>query len=113
MQIVNITAIVLMAAITAISSGGAYKSAGVVTYTDNVKSIIDINCATACHTSVKPSGGIDLTTYEKVRQESLEGNLIPAIQHAKGVKPMPRRADKLNEATIQIMVSWVAGGALK
>jgi len=113
MQLVNITAIVLMAAINVIPSAGAYKSAGVVTYTDNVKSIIDVNCAISCHTSVKPSGGIDLTTYEKVKQESLVGNLIPSIQHAKGVKPMPRRADKLNEATIQILVSWVAGGTLK
>lgn len=113
MQVVNISALVLVAAITAISSAGTYNTAGVITYTDNVKSIIDINCATTCHTAIKPSGGIDLTTYEKVKQESLNGNLIPSIQHAKGVKPMPRRAEKLNEATIQIVVSWVADGTLK
>lgn len=86
---------------------------GPITYTQNVKSIIDGNCASTCHNAVKPAGGIDLTTYEKVKQQCLEGKLLLAIQHADGAKAMPKRAEKLADATIQVVVDWVNAGAVE
>jgi len=111
MKAINTTAIIIGIAITFISCTAAKNTASVITYTQNVKAIIDFNCASSCHNALKPAGGIDLTTYDKVKYQALEGKLLMAIQHAEGAKAMPKRADKLDDATIQVVVNWVAGGA--
>lgn len=82
-----------------------------LTYSSDVKAIIDLNCSSTCHGVGRPAGGIDLTTYDKVKDQALNGKLIPAIQQASGVEPMPKKAPKLEDATIQIIVDWAAAGA--
>ncbi|MEZ5013506.1 MAG: hypothetical protein R2794_04380 [Chitinophagales bacterium] len=77
-----------------------------VTYTNTVKAIVDANCGNACHNASKPAAGINLTTYENVRKETLNGQLIPAIQHAEGVDPMPKMRPQLDEASINAIVAW-------
>ena len=100
----------LLSACTASKSGSA-SSTPAITYSAQVKSIIDANCASTCHNAARPAGGIDLTTYEKVKEASLNGKLIPAIQHAEGVDPMPKKSPKLDDASIQVIVDWAASGA--
>ncbi len=113
MKTISPIAIVIAIAITIISCSSTKNTSTVITYTQNVKSIIDFNCASSCHNALKPAGGIDLTTFENVKMQSVEGKLIPAIQHAEGAKAMPKRAEQLDDATIQVIVKWVAGGAPK
>ncbi len=82
-----------------------------LTYSKDVKPIIDAYCGTKCHSAAKKAGDIDLSNYAGVRYESLEGDLLAAIQHAEGLKPMPKNADKLPDAKIQIIASWIQSGA--
>ncbi len=81
-----------------------------LTYSKDVSKIIDLNCA-GCHNAERPAGGINLTTYENVKEQSVNGKLIPAIQHAEGVESMPRKSPKLDDVYIQTIVNWVATGA--
>ncbi|HRF77120.1 MAG TPA: hypothetical protein PLB46_11145 [Chitinophagales bacterium] len=92
-------------------TAGKQATSTALTYTTNVKPIIDANCATTCHNAGRPAGGIDLTTYEKVKEQSLNGKLISAIQHADGAKPMPKKAPKMDDVTIQTIVNWANSGA--
>ncbi len=83
------------------------------TYTKDVKPIIDENCGTKCHSAEKKADGIDLSNYASVKKESLKGDLLAAIQHAEGYKPMPKKADKLSDENIQIIASWINSGAIE
>lgn len=82
------------------------------TYTANVKSILDTHCAYAgCHGGSNPQKGIDLSTYTKAKDESLNGSVVGSIQHLKGYDPMPDGSAKLDEATIKLVSCWVQNGA--
>ncbi len=95
---------------TLASCSASKSKSAAITYSKDVRSIIDLSC-TGCHNAEKPAGGINLTTYEKVKEESINGKLIPAIQHAEGVESMPRKSPKLDDVYIQTIVNWVASGA--
>ena len=82
-----------------------------ITYTKDVKPIIDEHCGTKCHAAIDPAGGINLTNYTDVRHESVDGDLLGAIQHGEGYKPMPLKSPKLSDADIQTITSWVNSGA--
>ncbi|HNW00359.1 MAG TPA: hypothetical protein PKL06_13375 [Chitinophagales bacterium] len=94
-------------------SGTKSTTTPAISYNGQVKAIIDANCASTCHNATKPAAGIDLTTYAKVKQYTLEGQLIPAIQHAEGVDPMPKKSPKLDDASINTIVTWASGGAIE
>jgi len=84
-----------------------------ITYTKDVKPIIDEQCGNKCHNAERPADGIELTTYASVKMQSVEGKLIPAIQHAEGSEPMPKKNPKLDDVSIQKIVDWVAAGAVE
>ncbi len=111
MKLIGIFVFALTTMVVSVSCSASKSAAKPLTYTENVKPIIDANCASTCHNAGRPAAGIDLTTYAKVKEQSTTGKLIPAIQHAEGAKAMPKKADKLSDANIEIIVSWVASGA--
>lgn len=82
-----------------------------ITYTKDIKPIIDAQCGMKCHNADRPADGIELTTYASVKDQSVNGKLIPAIQQVEGVTPMPKKNPKLDDASIQLIVDWVASGA--
>lgn len=94
-------------------AAGKHVNTPKITYTTHVKQIIDANCASTCHNATKRSGGINLTTYEFVKDQCINGKLIAAVQHADGAKAMPKRAPKLDDASIQVLVDWTATGFTK
>lgn len=57
-----------------------------VNYVEHIEPIISNSCTT-CHSGIAPSDGIDLTTYDNVRQQSEFGNLINRINDP--INPMP------------------------
>ena len=109
-KITPVALILLIVGFVSCTTGKQATSAA-LTYTTNVKPIIDANCASTCHNAGRPAAGIDLTTYEKVKEQTLTGKLIIAIQHADGAKPMPKKAPKMDDATIQTIVNWASSGA--
>ncbi len=84
-----------------------------LSYSKDVRSIINENCANTCHGADHPAAGINLTTYALVKDQALNGKLIPAIQHLDGVDPMPKKAPKLDDALINTIVQWAASGAVE
>lgn len=82
-----------------------------ITYNADVKPIVDEYCGTKCHSASKKAGGIDLSTYTSVKHEGIDGDLLGAIQHGEGFKPMPKNGDKLSDENIQLITNWVQSGA--
>lgn len=105
--------LIAIVAVVLASCSASKKTAttNAITYTNDIKPIIDANCGTKCHNADRPADGIELTTYASVKEQSVNGKLIPSIQHAEGASPMPKKNPQLDEASIQKIVDWVAGGA--
>lgn len=81
------------------------------TYTNDVKSIINSNCATSgCHAANNPAEGIDLSTYAKVKAESAKDRFLGSIEHLSGYEAMPDGAAKLSETQIKTISCWIDNG---
>ena len=78
----------------------------IVTYDDDVKTIIDNNCV-ACHSGPSASAGLSLVTYQQVRNSAENGNLIARMNNA--TNPMPQ-GGLLPAATRAIIDAWAADG---
>ncbi len=83
------------------------------TYTADIKTIIDANCASTCHSERKKADGIDLSSYENVKMEAEKKRFIGSMKHEAGFDPMPKKHDKLDEATLQKISCWVENGMVK
>lgn len=77
-------------------------------YTEDIKPIIDANCATAgCHNS----GTRAMTTYEEVRDYALDGVLVTRINlPSSNALSMPP-SGPLDDCTIEKINAWVNDGA--
>lgn len=82
------------------------------TYTSDIKSILDANCATSgCHDAITHEQGMDYSNYVEAAQASHNTNFLGAIQHKRGYKPMPKDAPKLSATDIQLLTCWVQDGS--
>jgi len=84
-----------------------------VTYTKDIKPIVDANCV-SCHSSTvaKSSGGGNvLDTYEGIKSLATPGTLFNAVNHSPGASKMPKSASKLNDCSILKIKTWVDAGA--
>jgi hypothetical protein len=78
-----------------------------VTYTENIKDIIDTNCL-ACH-GIIPSFGatISLSSYENVKDAVLNRGLIDRISRPEGSSgAMPLSGPKLPSNKINFIIQW-------
>jgi mono/diheme cytochrome c family protein len=69
------------------------------------------NYCLGCHGSVSPSGGIDLSTHQKVAAVAQSGQLYGAIAHQQGYSPMPQNGPQLSDCRIQKIQAWIQNGA--
>lgn len=78
-----------------------------VTYSLNIKSIIDNNCI-ACHGTTTTNGApMSLTTYENVKDAVLNRGLIDRISREEGVSgAMPLGGPKLPINNINLVIQW-------
>ena len=81
-----------------------------VTYTANVKSIIDQNCI-GCHAS----GGslIPLETYSDVKEALLNKNLLDRIQRQNGMPGQMPKAGRMSQDKINTILQWNTDGLLE
>ena len=84
---------------------------GAVTYTNAIKPLIDPACGTKCHRAAFKAGGVDLSDYEGVKNSAVNGEMIPALEHAEGVKPMPKNGEPFTTEQIELIKTWVNAGA--
>lgn len=86
-----------------------------VTYSGNVKAVMQANCAiSGCHTvaSSAAAGGIELESYTGLKTIVTNGKLLGAINHLSGFSAMPKNASKLSDCTLSQIKKWVDDGAL-
>lgn len=85
-----------------------------VTYSKNIKSIIDVNCLD-CHASPPLFGApMSLDTYEKVKQAINVRGLIGRITRENGqVGLMPYGGPRLPQDKIELIIKWQEQGLLE
>ena len=90
------------------------EQVAVVTYDDNVKSIIDNNCL-ACHTNPAINGAsVPLTTFDDVRSAVQNLNIINRISAQPGDSGfMPLGGARLPQSSIDLIVQWEVDGLLE
>lgn len=80
------------------------------TYNANIQPVI-IQFCLDCHKTGNENGGVNLETYDKVKNLALSGDLIRVIRDENGNLAMPKNQPKLSPCTIRIFELWVADGA--
>ncbi len=81
------------------------------TYTNQVKTILDSECATAgCHNAVSKKAGLDYSTYEEAKEGAMDNNFFGSIHHLDGYDAMPEDAPKLSDTQLQLLTCWVESG---
>lgn len=81
-----------------------------VTYENTVKSIMDANCANSCHSAMKHASGIDLSTYEKVKETAAKKYFMGSLNHQAGFAAMPMKAAKLSNDDLTKLQCWIENG---
>ncbi|MFK7756629.1 MAG: hypothetical protein AB8B53_06830 [Flavobacteriales bacterium] len=82
----------------------------VVTYSDEITSLLDDNCY-VCHSTSEASGGIILDTYEDVQPLADDGILLCVVSHDSGCSQMPKNQPQLPECDILTLKTWIDEGA--
>lgn len=80
------------------------------TYTKDVAPIINKYCAGSCHSASKKAYGIDLSTYELVKEEAQKKRFMGSISHDGLYPKMPKKGEKLSDSTIVVINCWIQGG---
>lgn len=85
-----------------------------ITYSENIKSIIDNNCI-ACHASTPVNGApMSLTTYENVKEAVLDRGLLDRISRAEGTPgAMPFGGPRLPQNDINTIIQWNTEGLIE
>lgn len=81
-----------------------------VSYANDVKPLMELNCSTAgCH-DASAAGGYNLSTYSSVSANA--DRILNVLNHNAGYTPMPMGGNKLADSLIQKVECWVKQGAL-
>ena len=82
-------------------------------FQDDIQPIFSTNCALpACHNNQSAQSGVILATYEQIKDEVLNGKVIPAIKYELGgSRNMPQGREKLSDVTIRKIECWAEAGA--
>ncbi len=86
-------------------------NASVITYSGAVANTINVYCK-GCHNPQSLSANIDLSTYNGVKVQALNGKLVGAISHNPGFAPMPKLGNKLSSCQITQIQQWINAGSL-
>ena len=96
------------------ADGCCGETSNCVHYEDEIQSIFNANC-TSCHGG---SGGLALTSYSDLMGndvvdpgDSAASKLIQRLKGTSGIQ-MPKNQDPLDEATINLIETWIDEGAL-
>ena len=91
------------------SGGGNACDTVNMTYSGNIKPILQANCY-SCHGNGQINGGVTLDSYAGVKAVADNGKLISVITHAPGFPQMPQGGAKLSECNINKIRDWINRG---
>lgn len=77
-----------------------------VTYNLSIQPIIATNCI-GCHGTNSPSAGIDLSSYQKVKNIADIGQLTGAVNHEAGYAAMPPSGGKMSQCNLDKITIWI------
>jgi uncharacterized membrane protein len=80
-----------------------------ITYSKNVKSIIDANCI-GCHASGRSAAFRPLTTFAQVKAAVENAGLLNRIQLQNGQQGIMPQAGRMSQANIDLIVKWNTDG---
>jgi len=83
-----------------------------VTYTANVKAIIDANCV-SCHANGGSASFRPLTTYAQVKDAVENAGLLNRIQLQNGEDGLMPQTGRMPQGNIDIILQWDADGLLE
>ena len=93
------------------SIGTACDTTGTISYTTQVKPILE-NWCNSCHGgTAQAGGGISLSAFNSVKNTATNGTLVGSIEHGSGYSAMPKNANKLSSCQIATIRKWVDNGA--
>jgi mono/diheme cytochrome c family protein len=86
-------------------------TSGVISYTSQVKPILD-NWCNSCHGgAAQAGGGISLSTYSAVKVTANNGKLVGSVVWSGSYSAMPKDGNKLSDCNIATLKKWVDAGA--
>jgi len=80
-----------------------------ITYSKDVKSIIDANCI-SCHASGRSAAFRPLTTYAQVKAAVENSGLLNRIQLQSGQQGLMPQGGRMSQANIDLIVKWNTDG---
>jgi len=80
-----------------------------ITYSKDVKSIIDANCI-SCHQSGRSAAFRPLTTFAQVKVAVENAGLLNRIQLQSGQQGLMPQGGRMSQANIDIIVKWNTDG---
>jgi uncharacterized membrane protein len=84
-------------------------TATTISYTKNVKSIIDGNCV-SCHSSGRSASFRPLTTYAEVKAAVESAGLLSRIQLQSGQQGLMPQGGRMSQTNIDLIVKWNTDG---
>lgn len=81
-----------------------------VSFSADVQPIISTYCE-GCHSGGLPQGGINLSSYDKISTQALNGNLRGVVERQSGFVPMPYNGSPLSACDQAKIRNWVQAGA--
>jgi len=81
----------------------------IITYTKDVKSIIDANCI-GCHKSGGAASFRPLTTYAEVKDAVQTAQLLDRIQLQNGQQGLMPKTGRMSQANIDLILKWNTDG---
>lgn len=82
-----------------------------VTYKNEIKKIVSNSCLSGCHSSQVKIAGIELETYEGLKEYVDLGNFLGSIKHESGFSAMPKGRAQLDACSISKIEKWINSGA--
>jgi uncharacterized membrane protein len=80
-----------------------------ISYTKDVKSIIDGNCV-SCHSSGRSAAFRPLTTYAEVKAAVESAGLLSRIQLQSGQQGLMPQGGRMSQTNIDLIVKWNTDG---
>lgn len=80
-----------------------------ISYTKNVKSIIDANCI-GCHSSGRSAAFRPLTTFAEVKAAVENAGLLNRIQLQNGQQGLMPQGGRMSQTNIDLIVKWNTDG---
>ena len=91
------------------TGGSGTEPVTTISYTKNVKSIIDGNCV-SCHSSGRSAAFRPLTTYAEVKAAVENASLLNRIQLQSGQQGLMPQGGRMAQANIDLIVKWNTDG---